>query len=304
MTRRAFSIPGWLALLVLCVAGSGSSLIAQRPPAWSEPVTVELMPQVVIDDSLIALDQIAKLSRGSDSVRKRLAKLDIAEFKLGTDHMVVLGDQVRFRLLLAGLDASAFRLQGARRTIVLESDEPVTLRRLLGAAEDTLRANYPGPSGVSLAINRAVAVPAIELRPGEQVHYEGKVKGAVPVAGRALVDVALVVNRKTREVVPVSVEVAAPEAPPVSLTKERTSVERTGIRTALYSAPVSDGRGVLIKASDNVKVIAVIGAARVEAVGEALQEGRAGDVIRVRNTESNRIVRGRVEAGGIVVVDY
>jgi flagella basal body P-ring formation protein FlgA len=297
MKRRTFSYAVWLALLALSAVGA--PLLAQRPPTWTEPVTIELVPQAVIDDSLIALDQVARLSGGSDSVRKRLTKLDIAEFKLGTDHMTVLGDQVRFRLLLAGLDASAFHLQGARRTIVLESDEPATLRKVLRAAEDSLRAHYPGAAGALFTVNRAVTVPPVELRPGEQVRFEARVKGPVPIAGRAVVEVALVVDRKTREVVPVSFEIAEPEQSTANVAKERP-----GVRTALYTAPVPDGRGVLIKARDNVKIVALIGTARVEALGEAQQDGRAGEVIRVRNVESNRIVFGRVEAGGMVVVDY
>jgi flagella basal body P-ring formation protein FlgA len=53
-----------------------------------------------------------------------------------------------------------------------------------------------------------------------------------------------------------------------------------------------------------VKIVAVIGSVRVEAVGEAQQDGKMGQVIRVRNVESNRIVSGRVEASGVVTAEY
>src|SRR5207244_1811948 len=120
-TRHAFSSPGGLALLAIWLSGAGAIALAQRPQAIAEPVTVVLFAQAAVDDVLVTLEQIAKLSGGPESVRQRLAKLDIAEFKLGAAHMTVLSDQVRFRLLLAGLEASAFRLQGARRTNVVES---------------------------------------------------------------------------------------------------------------------------------------------------------------------------------------
>src|SRR5438094_763333 len=84
-----------------------------------------------------------------------------------------------------------------------------------------------------------------------------------PAAGRAVVDVAIVVKGKPREVVPVSFEIADMESVPMNL-----AGERTGVRTALYSAPVqlsaADPRPALIKARDNVKLIAVIGTARLE----------------------------------------
>ena len=51
-------------------------------------------------------------------------------------------------------------------------------------------------------------------------------------------------------------------------------------------------------------VVAVIGSAQVVASGEAQHDGRLGDIIRVRNVESNRTVSGRVEAAGVVTVEY
>ncbi len=53
-----------------------------------------------------------------------------------------------------------------------------------------------------------------------------------------------------------------------------------------------------------MKIVAILGAARVEAMGEAQQDGKIGQIIRVRNVESNRIVHGRIEASGIVTVEY
>ena len=53
-----------------------------------------------------------------------------------------------------------------------------------------------------------------------------------------------------------------------------------------------------------MKLVARIGSAFIEAVGKAQQDGRVGQVIRVRNIDSNRIVHGRVDASGIVLVDY
>ena len=51
-----------------------------------------------------------------------------------------------------------------------------------------------------------------------------------------------------------------------------------------------------------VKVVAYIGPVRIEASGEAMQEGRTGEVIRVRNIESSRVVHGRIDEHGWVVV--
>jgi hypothetical protein len=61
---------------------------------------------------------------------------------------------------------------------------------------------------------------------------------------------------------------------------------------------------VLIKPRDVVRLVAQIGSVRVTALGEALQDGRAGQMIRVRNTNSNKIVTGRVLDRNHVAVEY
>lgn len=61
---------------------------------------------------------------------------------------------------------------------------------------------------------------------------------------------------------------------------------------------------ILIKARDPVRVFARAGAVRVTVLGEALQDGRAGQSIRVRNVDSNKIVCGKVIERGQVEVEY
>jgi flagella basal body P-ring formation protein FlgA len=294
MTRR-MSAAALLALLAYCLQASSAAVTAQWSGGETERVTIVLQSEAVIDDSLVTLGQIARLQGGRDALRKRLGNLDIAEFKLGITHGMVQSEQVRFRLLLAGVEAGQFQLSGAKRTLILESEEPSTFRKIVSAAEQALRARHPGAA--TLTANRGVNVPVVALRAGEHVRFEAKVKDQG--AGRAGVEVALMVNGKTREVVPVHFEIA--EAEPAPRTERQ---DRQGVHTAVYTSAERDARAFLIKTRDNVKIIANIGSARLEALGEALQDGRLGEVIRVRNVESNRIVNGRVQANGMVLVDY
>jgi flagella basal body P-ring formation protein FlgA len=292
---RAFYNPRVFALLVVLHGAAGR---AQETAVGTEPVSIVLFPEAVVDDSIITLNQIAKLGGGSDALRKRLGKLDVAEFKLGAEHCTVTRDQIHFRLLLAGMDAARFQVEGARRTVVLESDEPATLRKILTAADQSLRAKYTAAAAaVTLGANKGLIVPVIEIRPGQHVRFEANVKAPAAQVGRGRVDVAILVDGKTREVVPVSFEIAEVEAAPKAAARE-------GIRAASYTAPALDSRDLLIKSGDSVKIFATIGSARLEAVGEALQDGRAGQMIRVRNVESNRTVHGRVEPNGSVLVEY
>ena len=61
---------------------------------------------------------------------------------------------------------------------------------------------------------------------------------------------------------------------------------------------------ILIKRREQVKMTARIGALDVSATGEALQDGRMGDVIRIRNIESNANVQGRVTGLGEVEISF
>jgi flagellar basal body P-ring formation protein FlgA len=263
-------------------------------------VTITLLPEVTIDDSLVTLEQIAKLTGGPDYLRRRLARLDVADFKIGAAFATVSADQVHFRLLLAGIDEAQIGVRGADRTLVVESRAPVTLRKILAAAERALRADYPGDTSVlTLVPHRGIEVPAIDLRAGEVVRYQAKAKTPLASSGRAAIDVTLSVNGKVREVVAAFFEMIPLELPVPSAAKERSA-----IRPASFSSPVLPARDFLIKSGDNVKLIAKVGSARLEALGEAQQNGRVGDVIRVRNVESSRVVHGRVEPSGMVLVEY
>jgi hypothetical protein len=288
----------------LCFAGlaalwlAGQPALAQSLRVNTDPVVITLAHDVEIDDSIVELAQIAKFTGGQESLRNRLAKLYVVEFKLGVQQVTVAREQVRFRLLLAGLDERQFVLRGAARTFVRESDAPVTFRKIAHAAEQAVREQYT--ASVSAIVHRSLEVPTLAPRTGERCRLSARVKSAPERAGFALVDVALTLNGKTCAVVPVTVEIGDRPALP-----SLDSLERSAIRPALHTAPATAAdEPFVVKARDNVKITARIGTARIEALGEALQDGRVGDVIRVRNTESGRTVHGRIEQGGLIIVDY
>src|SRR5437588_850639 len=114
-----------LSVFEICVffALGMNSAGAQDLSFSSEPVTVFLASEAVVDDTLITLDQVAKLRGGSELLRRRLEKLDVAEFKLSEAHHAITAEQVRFRIMIAGIETNRFRLEGAKRTFIMERDE-------------------------------------------------------------------------------------------------------------------------------------------------------------------------------------
>jgi flagellar basal body P-ring formation protein FlgA len=66
----------------------------------------------------------------------------------------------------------------------------------------------------------------------------------------------------------------------------------------------TEARPVLVRARDLVKLVAQAGNLRVTVSGEALDDGQAGQVIRVRNLDSKLVKQGRVIDRTAVQVDY
>ena len=284
-----------LGFLAVAVLFGGPPARAQESAAERDArnvVTIVLTPRAILDDTVIYLDQIAKLSGGPAALRQRMARFDVAEFKLGAEHTAVSCDQVRFRLLLAGIAPTQFQIEGAKKTTVAENDDPIAVRRILAVADTAIRFKNP-----SVGAPKNIIVPLLDLRASDEVRLEAKASAPTPRTGGGHVDVAIIVNGKTREVVPVAFENAR------TYSAVRTDAFDRELRGTLMSSS-KEKTEVLIKSRDLVRIIALVGNAQIVATGEAQQDGKLGEIIRVRNTESNRVVNGRIESRDVVTVEY
>jgi flagella basal body P-ring formation protein FlgA len=73
-------------------------------------------------------------------------------------------------------------------------------------------------------------------------------------------------------------------------------------RSASTLAPA--GRTVVIKRQDRIQMTAVVGDLKISVRGEAMQDGRLGETIRVQNVESKQIVSGKVLSAEEVEISY
>ena len=300
--RRKAAMMTLTLALFLAVPAMDQRIESPRRNSTARQVTTLTPTSAAVDDVVVTIDQIAKLTGGSDALRNRIGKLDIAELKIGEDYRVVTTEQVRFRLLLADLNPAQFQFSGARRAMIIESDEPITARKLIAAAQRAVRAKYPGDvSRLTITPAKGLLVPEVDAASDARIRFEAdSLKWSASSLGRVRVDVAVVVDGKTRVVAPVHLDLAE-SAPSFQPNTEKSS----GIRpVANWTPAVADApKDFLIKARDNVKLVTPLGSARIEATGEAQQDGKVGQVIRVRNSDSNRIVHGRVDASGSVIVE-
>jgi flagella basal body P-ring formation protein FlgA len=279
------------------------------------------------------------LKGGTNSLRKTVAKLDVLDLATAKPQSVIPRDQVFYRLRLAGLEAREFRLTGAGFTTVVMGQQTVTREALLRAAEQAVRQRLPiSAEDIRIRLTRAFAVPVVEVKPGDSVRLMGEIGSAFPV-GKVRVEVGVVVGGERKSAASVLLEVAYRQEVAVArrrilptellqedfLAAEKQLVD--GNETFLTVAeclgrkakgPIMAGQRVtdadvdstlkeepiLIKSRESVRLVARVGALRVTALGEALQDGRAGQCIRCRNVDSNKMVSGRVVAAGQVEIEY
>ena len=72
----------------------------------------------------------------------------------------------------------------------------------------------------------------------------------------------------------------------------------TVLQSAMFDAPP------LVKRGDIVKIVANTGSLTITATGMVKQQGGKGEMVRVVNTDSNRIITARVTGPGAVEVNF
>lgn len=194
----------------------------------------------------------------------------------------------------------------------------------------------PGDVTIKLAqpIPGPIVVPAVK----EDVRLEAEVQSVGALVGKTRVDVGVYTRTKKQTNVPIYLQVELQQTVALvtrridigqALTEENTRLDRRpvdGVTSYVTSAEGLAGkrarrllipghlvaaadveaivtpRPILVKQRELVRLVVRIGSLQVTAMGEALQDGGAGDPIRVRNIDSKNVVLGRVVERSVVEV--
>jgi flagella basal body P-ring formation protein FlgA len=302
-------------------------------------VVVTLRPTVSVTTSPVCIGHVASLSGGTAMLRARIETLDLAERPIRGKTQPLARELVAYRIQLAGIDRKRFRIEGAP-VVAVSAAASLTDDDFLQAARDALLDRFPGRAAdmvVTLAQSPNVQPPALTSR--DEVRLEAQPREPSNVPGRCRVDVTVFVNGERLGIVSVLVDVQVYESVAVAARRiesgetlseanvrfERRMVEAMGscltardiagrkARRVLVEGQVIPQAAVetlkadnpiLVKSRDLVKIVARVGGMNVTTVGEAQQEGREGDRIRVRNVDSKKEVIGRVIGRGLVDVDF
>lgn len=270
-------------------------LAAVAPVARGDgPLFVLLRPEAEVGDRVVRIAHVADVSGGTDAQRTAVRALDLAERPAAGARLAITRDQVKFRVLLEGHDRRAVVVGGTSRCAVTRGRELISSDEIAKAARTAIVARVPEFARQSdVKIVETPKLPALDLNAKDQVRLVGQLApGRLPL-GRTRAEVLVHVNGVRRAVVPVDVDVVPAAA----------VVPATVSTPAPVAAPTKNSP-VAIKRLDRVKMVVPLNGVYVMAGGEAQQDGRSGQMIRVRNLDSGRVIQARVLGPGYVQVEY
>jgi flagellar basal body P-ring formation protein FlgA len=311
--------------------------------AGAEPavVTVELNPAANVHSRSVTVGDVAALNGGTAGIRARIAQVDLGDVPAAGQTLPIKAKQIEFRLLLADFPSSSFSIKGAGEVIVTGARDPITAEMVQTVAREALLRRLPWPAeDLSINLVRPIVLQLPQAADWEKPTLKGEPHANVAGIGRSQIDVSIYVNGEQKLTLPVCFQTDLLQKIAVcrfaikkgeAVTEDKVFPERRPFDTnngtiipyetvlgRKLSRAMSPGQmigsfdldpeaagdnGAAVQARQPVKILARLGAVNIVATGEAMQEGRVGQIIRVQNLDSKKVVPGRVTGPGTVEVE-
>lgn len=304
-------------------------------------VVVAVRPDAVVGAPHVTVGAAAAVEGGPTALRRRITQLDLVELSQDRPAATVSKEQIAYRIRLAGIAPELFRVDGAAQVRLTWHYHLVTKEEIEAAARRAVLRRLPWPAeDVAFRVVKPLSGPIPVSGTAADVHVEAEPRvGALPL-GMVHLDVAISVQGVRQQAIPVCLEVKAYQKAAVCtrriergevLSEVNVHFDRRPVQGLHnYVPPGTNLLGkrarhvlqpgqvlvaqdvdtappetpVLVKQREQIKLIAQLGLLKVTTVGEALQDGREGQWVRVRNTDSKKVVLGRVIGRSLVEVDF
>lgn len=304
-------------------------------PAWAAGVTVAVNAEATVSGPHITLGELATIT-GDDRERvKALSALKLGAAPSPGHRLVLTGDTLGVRLAGAGGDYSDITWQVPPAITVTTAAQTISGERLLAAATAAVQSLVGGDADSEISIVPVGTAPDVmaplgrldiqaEIPGGVRLNAPTAVVVAISTDGRPFTTVSVRFNvRGYQQVVVAARNIAAHE----EITAENVRSERRDIgKMAGYITDISKVIGlaarrpvpagtplteaavdkpVVMKRGAAVTILVKAGDLVVAAGGQAMQAGREGELIRVQNAATKRIVSARVvDANTVQVIIY
>lgn len=290
---------------------------------------VYLLREVAIKDDVIKLGRVS-IIRGRESLVAKASEIALGRISVPGQEITIDRPMVLSRLACNGVPASKVTLIGAEKITVKRQQQIIKGNKFVELASSFLKKNLPDRSICQLAPLRTpkdLVIPEvskdIKLSPRlarSSAKNQAKVQISVLADGKEIgvreVNFRLKYNCR-RAVTLVDIPAGAiissenvkiessissyPEPahwrPPYGFISKRKLPANIVIRPHMVG-PVKPA--VIVRRNRNVVIRVERPGLLITAIGKAMQDGRAGEYIKVRNVDSQRIILVRVNENGTV----
>jgi len=317
MRRRTFAIIAVAVLLVL--------------PAWASQdgdVHLHLPRAVRVSSQTLRLGEVAVIRCEDEAIAEAASAIEMGRAPWSGEAIEIDRATILSRLASIGVDRSRVQLTGSESVHVQRDETILAPERLTEAARSVIKAECPAEEGCRWVLARApgpVIVPAGIATDLQAERIDEDVDGVVAVRVEAIQRERVVgrVVLRFHLAYPTRHAVAKQDIPAGELiTPENAAVEVTYVprKMAAWTSPMGMlaarpiREGAIIRANMVRTKHAPISIRRAQqvtmriegegfviaALGEALDAGREGDLIRVKNVDTEQVVRAQVMADGAV----
>lgn len=314
----------------LAVILAGLFLVAPLAAAEKTPLRIELAKEVTVEGDGIQLGSLAEITGGSDELAAKARALPLGRCPQAKETITIDRATILARLACNNVDTSAVEFAGADKTAVRRKEKSFSADEMLKAAEAYLDKNLPAPSGrkwmpakppeaLTLAENSATT---LVCAPAKNSAKDAPILKLSAMAGEkelASTTIAFRLGYMTVQVTaakeiaaggtltPENTKVAsvASDKPPAAelLQPYGQKVKEAVAAGAVIKPEMLDkppAAAVAIK-RDEAVVMRIKGSGFVvTAMGQAMQDGKTGELIKVRNVDSKRVIAARVMPDGTV----
>ena len=318
-----------LVLTALLICSSGATAQSGPDSHAAPSLHIHLPREVTVQGSLLTLGQISVV-RGDLTLVSSASKIGLGRLSLPGQKAVLDRSTILSRLASHGIPVERVRLTGAETVAVRRYQTTITTEdflemgkafiqqhlsgRMICDAIPTVRPKdviLPGqvadlqvaPGFVRKRTFGGATVRIVITADGEDVavrdipfRFKYRCRRAVTLKEIAEGEVLTAENVKIETVVSDRPE-AAGWKPPYGLVAGRALRADTELRPGMAAAGQS---AVVVRRNDTVVIRIERPGLIVSAVGTALQEARAGEFLKVRNADSNRIIVCKVNTDGTV----
>jgi flagella basal body P-ring formation protein FlgA len=316
--------------LMSCSLFCGASANSGTSDLQSDSALRVYLPrEVTVDDSRLSLGRVS-IIRGSESLVARASEITLGRISVPGQKITIDRPMVLSRLACNGIAASQVTLTGAEKVTVEQRQQIISSGAFVTLASSFLAAD---PRGASACQWDPMRKPKDFIIPGtgkdirfspRLVRGSAKNQAKVEIAvlsgdekiGQREVSFGLKYDRRqviTKVDIPaggiistenVKIETAPSDYPepadwksPYGLTARRRLTAKTVLRPNMVGPLKSP---IIVKRNQNVVIRIEKPGFVVTAIGKTIQDGRAGEYIKVRNVDSQRIILVRINEDGSV----